>query len=338
MFDLFINTAKFITSEDARKSASTLIDMVRRSPEWQKDICTLVAHINRVYVEQAILLSDLTTSKMEKMNFASEGITAFKVIFLELIRNAFEHGCKSDKDVVKITIEITSTFVGLRVVNPKGSKFNLKAAIETNESLLAKNLSILRGRGLILVKQLADSLKMVEDGRGIKAVVYSERVSFRSEVFDGLVIITLNSGLFNPALSERLSKEVSRFPQLDIIINLSKFNDISTEAQSEIVKLSVIKIKTDEDLHRKIVTLLDVDAPEIMLPRQILVFSWREALTKLGKMNLLGTLPLPYKDPEHPPMFRVIDETTAFCAIHGPFDPSLGKCPYPHSDDDYQTD
>jgi len=32
-------------------------------------------------VEQAVLLSDLTTSKMQNLHFDSEAITAFKIIF-----------------------------------------------------------------------------------------------------------------------------------------------------------------------------------------------------------------------------------------------------------------
>lgn len=352
MFDLFLNTAKFFTSEDARKSASALIEMIRRSPEWQKDICTLDAHIQKSYDEQAMLLSDLTTSKMQNMDFASEAVTAFKSIFLELIRNAFEHGCKSEKDSVSITIEITQTFVSLKIVNPKRRKFNLKTAIETNKSVLTKNLSVLRGRGLILVKELADSLKMVEDGSGVKAVVYSERVSFKSEVFDGLAIVTLKNGLFNPAVSERLSIEVGKFPKLDVIINLRNFSsdiDISTEMQSEIIKLSTVNVKTisvktkkeiSKKSSRKIVTLLALDAPEnIMLPKQIIVYSWKEALTKLGKGALLNTDDFPYKDREVEKFGGIVIssdlEGMIMCPNHGPYLASSG-CPYPppHGDND----
>lgn len=344
MFDLFLNTAKFFTSEDARKSASALIEMIRRSPEWQKDICTLDATIKRSHEEQAILLSDLTSSKMQNLHFPSEAVTAFKAIFLELIRNAFEHGCKSDKDAVKITIEITKTFVGLSIVNPKGRTFNIAEAIDTNKSILAKKPSTLRGRGLLLVKQLADSLKTIESGNGVKAVIYSDRITFDSDIFDELVIITVLTGFYNPGLSERLTDEISKLPRLDTILNLINLSNLPTDLQSEIIKLTIKKAS-----RQKVIALLDDDARgQIMLPADIITYSWKEALTKLGKANLLEVLPFPYKDPEpfsRLPASRILVEdeddieefniveengVVGFCPLHGPYDPTLGKCPFPH--------
>jgi len=327
MFDLFLNTAKLITSEDARKSASAIIELIRRSPEWQKDICTLEAKIRRSYVEQAILLSDLTTSKMENIHFDSEAITAFKIIFLELIRNAFEHGCKSDKDTVRINIEITKTYVGLSIINPKGRKFNPDDIIETNKSVLKKIPSQLRGRGLLLVKQLSDSLKTIENGIGIKAVVYSDRVLFDSDVFDGLIIITVLSGVYNPALSERLDDEVEKLPQLDVILILRE-SPPGTDVFRKIIELNV-----KSAARQKIIAIIDDDST-IMLPAAMIAYTWQEALEKLDKTALINTLPPQYQDPEIPS--RVISQrvvaiiTEGYCSEHGTFDQTLGICPYPH--------
>jgi hypothetical protein len=43
MFELFVNAAKFAVSDDVRKSTSAILDLIRRSPEWERDICTLEA-------------------------------------------------------------------------------------------------------------------------------------------------------------------------------------------------------------------------------------------------------------------------------------------------------
>ncbi|MBE7535437.1 MAG: ATP-binding protein [Anaerolineales bacterium] len=337
MFDLFLNTAKLITSEDARKSASAILELIRRSPEWQKDICTLEASIKRSYVEQAILLSDLTTTKMENLHFDSEAITAFKVIFLELIRNAFEHGCKSDKDAVKIIIEITKTYVGLSIVNPKGKKFAPDNIIASNKSSLSKNPSLLRGRGLLLVKQLSDTLTTIENGAGIKAVVYSDRIQFDSDVFEGLIVITVKSGFYNPSLSERLGDEIAKLPQLDVILNFSDFG-LGTDLSRKIIELNI-----KSAARQKIIAIINDDS-NIMLPSDMVAYTWREALQKLDKIELKEILPPQYQDPEFfSGRFLVDDEddiqepniieengVVGYCPLHGPYDPTLGKCPFPH--------
>lgn len=334
MFDLFLNTAKLVTSEDARKSASAILELIRRSPEWQKDICTLEASIKRSYVEQAILLSDLTTTKMENLHFDSEAITAFKVIFLELIRNAFEHGCKSDKDTVKIIIEITKTYVGLSIVNPKGKKFNPDNIIASNKLSLSKSPSLLRGRGLLLVKQLSDTLTTIENGTGIKVVVYSDRIQFDSDVFEGLIVITVESGFYNPALSERLGDEIAKLPQLDVILNFSDFG-VGTDLSRKIIELNI-----KSAARQKILVIINDDS-NIMLPSDMIAYTWREALEKLNKITLKDILPLQYQDPEiFSRRFPVDDEddiqepniekkgVEGFCPLHGPYDSTLGKCPY----------
>jgi len=61
---------------------------------------------------------------------------------------------------------------------------------------------------------------MVENGTGIKAVVYSDRIAFDTDIFEGLIIFNVLSGFYNPALSERIVDEIEKLPQLDIILNL----------------------------------------------------------------------------------------------------------------------
>ena len=46
MFELLLNAAKLVFSKDTRDSASVIIDALTRSPEWQKEMCTLDARIS----------------------------------------------------------------------------------------------------------------------------------------------------------------------------------------------------------------------------------------------------------------------------------------------------
>lgn len=285
MFEIFLNTAKFITSDDVRKTTSSLIDMIHQSPEWQKDICTMNANIQNKYIEQAIFLLDLTISKMQNMEFKEVSIDDFKIVFFELIRNAFNHGCKEDKDEVKITIEITKTFVSLIVINPKKRRFFIEPIIRTNSRKLQINPNILSGRGLLLVKQLTDSFIMVNDNTGVKIVIYSDRVILKTDIIEDLIILNIEGGFYNPSLSRKLLNEIINTPPYDIVINLNKLSP-DTE-----ISTNVIRINLNLGSSRKVVILIDeCNLSKTMLPKEITATSWAGALKKIGKMNLLSKI------------------------------------------------
>ena len=285
MFEIFLNTAKFIVSDDVRKSTSSLIDMIHRSPEWQKDICTMNARIQNKYYEQAIFLLDLTMSKMQNMEFKKSSIDDFKIVFSELIRNAFNHGCKEDNDEVKITIEITKTFVSLIVINPKKRKFLIEPIIKNNLIKLQNNPNMLSGRGLLLVRQLTDSFIMVNDNTGVKIVIYSDRVILKTDIIEDLIILNIEGGFYNPALSGKLMSEIKKTPPYDIVINLNKLS-LDTEVLTIVIRLNLNLIGS-----RKVVVLIDeCNLSKTMLPKEITSTSWAEALIKIGKMNLLPKL------------------------------------------------
>src|SRR6476659_6920424 len=94
MIELLLGAVKLALSEDARKSAAGLVDFIRRSPDWQKDICTLEAKVDCDSREHAYLLGGLTADKMASLGYAHDAVSAFAYVYRELTSNAFEHGCK----------------------------------------------------------------------------------------------------------------------------------------------------------------------------------------------------------------------------------------------------
>src|ERR1700676_2790289 len=146
MYDLLLNAAKLAVSEDARKSASALIDLIRRSPEWQRDMCALDAKIEVSHREHAALLADLAATKLSALSFKADAVEAFRTSFSELVANAFEHGC-GDKEAVRISMEISQTYISLTVENPKGNQFDLAACIQRCRSRLKWEPAFRRGRG-----------------------------------------------------------------------------------------------------------------------------------------------------------------------------------------------
>src|SRR5215467_9879335 len=128
MIELLLSAAKLALSEDARKSATGLIEFIRKSPDWQKDICTLEAKVDADSREHAFLLGGLTADKMWTLGYAKDSINDFLYVYRELTSNAFEHGCKpASKDRVTILIEVTAHYISVSVRNPSGAKFDLRS-------------------------------------------------------------------------------------------------------------------------------------------------------------------------------------------------------------------
>jgi hypothetical protein len=68
VFDLLLNATKLLVSDDARKTASSLLEAVRRSPEWKHDVCELSDRIDKRFREQASLVSAVAGEKLGPVN------------------------------------------------------------------------------------------------------------------------------------------------------------------------------------------------------------------------------------------------------------------------------
>jgi len=295
MFELFLNAARFAVSEDVRKSASGIIELIRRSPEWQHDICTLQARVSRSFAEQTYLLSGLTSSKMENLQYPKEAVEAFKISYSELVTNAFEYGCQAgSKGTIGIEIDVTKEYVALTVLNSKGFKLNLSRAIESRRMATSRDPESKRGRGLTLVAELADTLEEKENQEGVKAVFYKDRVSFRIDQVDGLIILELTRGLFNPSIHRRFFETAVRFIQYDLILDFLRWTTIGTKIMTQTLELRDLYARSGS----KIVALLfreyDGNVPSgfqrvssVRLPTGVIAYSWEEALNKVGRPDLL---------------------------------------------------
>jgi anti-sigma regulatory factor (Ser/Thr protein kinase) len=285
MFELFVNAAKFAVSDDVRKSTSAILDLIRRSPEWERDICTLEAKIVPPFSEQAALLSHLTVSKMTKLGYSSERIEAFKITYFELVSNAFEHGCHSTKDSIRIISDITAAYVSLTVLNPKGHKFDAKRIVEESSFLLEENPFSLTGRGLLVSYKSADSFQSINGNEGVKAVFFEDAVLFKIDVLDELTIIEIIDGLYNPSFERRLITTASNYLQNNLVLDFSKWigNIHSSVGHRVVLKLNALYAKSG----KRIVALLPPLESEVILPDSVVAYSWSEALARISKQNLL---------------------------------------------------
>ena len=198
MLDIALNAIRLALSDDARRSTSALLDLLNRKAEWQRDICTIDARVSLDHREQASLLSGICIAKLERLKFDAKALGAFKTTFLELSSNAFEHGCVKETDVVEFIFDLTESYVALQVINPKGRKVLLDLHVRERSAALELNPHSDRGRGLLLVSELADVLEPVAKDTGLKAVIYQDRVAISVSEEDSITILTIDSGIHNP--------------------------------------------------------------------------------------------------------------------------------------------
>lgn len=278
MIDILLNAVKFLVSPNFRSSASAIVELVRNAPEWQKMICQLEIKIPRTHSEQAYLFRDLAVAKMSSLHYQADSITAFRISFLELANNAFEHGCNKDTDKICLTIDLSDTYTALSIMNPKGAQFNFEHCLAESRT---RSDSKRRGHGLELVSQLADTFNQIEN-RGIKAVFYRFRVEFSINQIGDLTILKLINEhcIDNPSLQRRLLEAATPHFSNDLILDFSVLDALPTSLRTAILDLKDLYASSS----RKVVALMPGTAgSELKLVNTVIAASWRDVFSKLGR-------------------------------------------------------
>jgi len=252
MIKILLDAVKIALSKDARQSASGLIEFIRRSPNWQKDICTLEATIGSDSQEYTYLLGGLTKEKMKALGYGNESVSAYEFVYRELTSNAFEHGCPKNKPRVTIIIEITSHFVSVTIRNPRGAIFNLNSLIEAQKEKLARNPNLSRGRGLVACREYADVLQMTPKNDGVKAVFYNPPVKLKTERIENLAVVRLIEGMENPSMPRRLEAEARKMQDCNLVIDFSNLVDLKKsfhQAMTEIGRSTLLEKMHDTKMY-----------------------------------------------------------------------------------------
>jgi len=298
MIELIIDAVKLIFSEDARKSASGLIEFIRRSPNWQKDICTLEAKVDLDSKEHAYLLGGLTADKMKNLGHSPESVQAFGQVHRELTSNAFDHGCKPDsKERITILIEVTPHFVSNTVRNPRGSRFDFTTLLAAQMARLKENVRLTHGRGLAYVSEFADSIAATAERDGVKALFYKPSVELRLNKLDQLAVIQVVNGLENPSIRRRVKSLAEQCDACDLVLDLAKF---TAKGELRLPSTAIIGGSMElrnafENKGKKVVMLVPHDPSSRVFSLGIidplmLAFSIEEAAQKLGKPELKDKL------------------------------------------------
>ena len=288
MIEVFINAVKLLVSPDARTAGSAIVDLIRRTPEWQKGIAELEVHVSCDAFETAHLIRDLCVEKLQTFHYPSSAIAAFGTVFEELSRNAIEHGCV-DKTGAAIAIVIASskTYVSLQIRNAKGIKFNLSDALLLQRTKLTAQPSASRGRGLLMVDDLADEFSALPRRDGVKAVVYADRVELHVFENADVAVVALGTGLFNPSCVRRVETMVRTLSHPFLILDFTSFtsHDSSSVFIGTVLRLEAQLAASDRRL-LGVDPAVSVPSFASYLPKGVFFRSLEEALASVQRDDL----------------------------------------------------
>lgn len=191
VYQLFINTARFLVSKDFRDTLGRLVGKIRSTSEWNHNFIRMKARIKRLDRELALAFCEAACVKLKEQHFSPTTINNFKTVFGELVDNGFTHGCKTDLDSLTIRALLFDTGIALEVINANKSN-----RLPANVGQIRNRIDVKvhdRGHGLPLVFSIADQFEILKNGSGVKAVLYNHDVAYHCIADDGITFITLGA-------------------------------------------------------------------------------------------------------------------------------------------------
>ncbi|GAB4327162.1 MAG: ATP-binding protein [Flammeovirgaceae bacterium] len=107
----------------------------------------------------------------EKFRFNDDIFGNIMIAVTESVNNAIIHGNKQDKEKnVHLTVEYDNNNIAF-TVEDEGNGFDIH---QLPDPTAPENLNKIGGRGIFLIKNLADEVKFVDNGRKVKMIFYTE--------------------------------------------------------------------------------------------------------------------------------------------------------------------
>jgi len=172
MIDEILSFLRFATDPKTRETISTISQVVSASNrDWEKEIQTRKAKFACEESYKVGAFVNHLLDEMKNSGVSPEKITKFRIVFTELIGNAFQHGCKnSHGGKIRIRCTYSRWFIRLEIADP-GRGFNLS---ETLQKQLEADTGEKVQHGLTLVNNLTYALRTNKRGNVVTAFLASQ--------------------------------------------------------------------------------------------------------------------------------------------------------------------
>lgn len=160
-----VSFLRFITDPDTRGTITAISNYVSQSRKnWRDELKTATAKFSGDEKFKASIFANHLLNDLKTLEVDSEEIEKFRLVFTELINNAFEHGCKNAKNCrVTIRCDYSRWFIRLEV-SDSGKGFDFGTALsqqrETSEH-----------HGLLVVSKSAHHFKANKKGNTLTALL-----------------------------------------------------------------------------------------------------------------------------------------------------------------------
>lgn len=234
LFDLF----KMFLSRETRETASDVIKALKKTPEWKQDIVVIDEVFSLDEMDKSRILVNHMLKLLGAKKWDSDGIQRVQFTLLELIRNAFEHGCKNVlKGKIHIKSEVSSDYLKFEITDP-GPGFDLSKELERQG---AKNRysSDCRALGFIYRMTTDLSQEISKKGHKISVTFGKDYNPCEVERIDHVAIFGFK-GEIQPQgyFWAEIVREIQELPEnFKVILDFSNVEDPSTRILSEIMRL-----------------------------------------------------------------------------------------------------
>jgi anti-sigma regulatory factor (Ser/Thr protein kinase) len=234
----FFKLLKMLLSKETRETAGEILKLIKRSPEWKKDLVIAEGKFSSSNKEQVQVLISHAVRLLAGKKWDDEEIQRGRFVSLELLRNAFEHGLKQEpKGEIQVKIEVSSNFYRIDIIDP-GHGFDLSAELQCQG---AKDRYSNKCRALGFIYRMVTDLSQNISGHRhtISAVLQKGYNPCEVEKIDNITIFefrgeTQPSGYFWAEIVREIEELT---PDHKVILDFTKVDDISTRALSEILRL-----------------------------------------------------------------------------------------------------
>jgi anti-sigma regulatory factor (Ser/Thr protein kinase) len=271
---------------DVRRSVARIDDTAETALEWDAQFGSRSMTISAESRERILHVPELISSKMQAAGFLNEICLDYQLALGEAISNAFQHGCAELRDEVTLQCDIDRHYASFAVLNPAHRRFDLQVVLAEASARLAANPRSRRGRGLLLIRQLADTLISVENHRGIKATFERDRVVYAVSHVDDVVVASLLQGIMNSSFESRTLSLVESEADRHLLLDFSRWETGGTAVYTVILDAEAILARAEKSVVALLFPRRGQYFSPIKLPSELIAYTVRDAATRLARPYL----------------------------------------------------
>jgi anti-sigma regulatory factor (Ser/Thr protein kinase) len=234
--------------------------------------------------------------KMTEYSYRSATINSAQTTLTEALNNAFEHACQANSDGVRVLFDVDVHRTRVTVLNPDGRRVEVPDLLQTASRQLQNNKRMTRGRGLLLMSELADDLLQASAGDGITAVFERDSVEYRVQEVGDVVVASLMSGPRNVSLTRRTQRILEAASGKNVLLDFGAWaQPIQTVMWTVILSAETLAIAKG----CKVVALLARSTAEVLpnflAPPELTAVSVTTAAERLERTDLAPQLQMAVK-------------------------------------------